>query len=135
PDPCTAAIRWRPIRPRLLQTQRRRRGRHIDRACARRVRRGEARSAGVRRAVSSGMRELHTDVLHGDEHLVALAADHPGFNDREYRKRRDTIARASVAWRRGDPVPDVPYSDDEHAVWRSILEALEPVHALRAGRT
>jgi phenylalanine-4-hydroxylase len=75
-----------------------------------------------------------TDVMHGHDHLVVLDAEHPGFHDRAYRLRRDTIARQSMAWRPGDAVPDVPYTDDEHEVWRSILAALVPVHAARAGR-
>lgn len=67
-------------------------------------------------------------------HLVELSADHPGFKDRAYRERRDTIARLSMSWRPGEPVAAVPYSDDEHAVWRMIRDALAPVHAARAGR-
>lgn len=67
-------------------------------------------------------------------HLVQLAGDHPGFLDTSYRKRRDTIARLSMAWLPGQPVPDVPYTDDEHSVWRTILAALRPLHSARAGR-
>ena len=67
-------------------------------------------------------------------HLVQLAGDHPGFLDTAYRKRRDKIARLSVMWIPGEPVPDVPYTDDEHGVWRTILDALAPLHAKRAGR-
>lgn len=67
-------------------------------------------------------------------HLVELAGDHPGFQDGAYRKRRDDIARLSLAWRRGQPIEPVPYTDEEHAVWRSIRQALAPVHAARAGR-
>ena len=67
-------------------------------------------------------------------HLVHLAGDHPGFLDSAYRQRRDTIARLSMAWTPGQPVPDVPYTEDEHGVWRTILAALAPLHAARAGR-
>lgn len=77
---------------------------------------------------------MNPDVTSPGVHLVELAGDHPGFQDREYRKRRDTIARLSMAWRPGQPVPDVPYTDDEHRVWRQILAALAPLHAKRAGR-
>lgn len=77
---------------------------------------------------------LNPDVTSPGVHLVQLAGDHPGFLDTAYRKRRDTIARLSMAWTPGLPVPDVPYSDDEHGVWRTILEALAPLHAARAGR-
>lgn len=77
---------------------------------------------------------LNPDVTSPGVHLVQLAGDHPGFLDTEYRKRRDTIARLSMAWTPGLPVPDVPYTDAEHDVWRTILAALAPLHAARAGR-
>ena len=67
-------------------------------------------------------------------HLVELAGDHPGFQDLAYRKRRDEIARLSLAWQRGHAIAPVPYTEEEHAVWRTILQALAPIHAARAGR-
>jgi phenylalanine-4-hydroxylase len=78
--------------------------------------------------------ELHPEITSSGVHLVQLAGDHPGFQDTAYRKRRDKIARLSMVWSPGQPVPDVPYTDAEHGVWRSILQALAPLHAARAGR-
>ncbi|HEU4596323.1 MAG TPA: phenylalanine 4-monooxygenase [Pyrinomonadaceae bacterium] len=60
--------------------------------------------------------------------VVRLNPDHPGFRDGEYRSRRNRIARLALAYRPGDPLPEAPYTPAEHAVWRSIREALEPRH-------
>ncbi|MFO0551660.1 MAG: phenylalanine 4-monooxygenase [Polyangiaceae bacterium] len=64
-----------------------------------------------------------------EHELVVLDQDHPGFRDAAYRARRDTIARVARAYRDGSAVPDVPYTDDEHAVWRTVQESLAPLHA------
>lgn len=68
----------------------------------------------------------------GRNALVRLDPDHPGFRDAEYRARRDQIARIALEYRTGDPVPDAPYTDEEHGVWRSIREALAPAHRSHA---
>jgi phenylalanine-4-hydroxylase len=66
--------------------------------------------------------------------LVALDADHPGFHDPEYRRRRNEIARAALEHRAGDPPPLVDYTADEHSVWREVWRHLEPLHARYACR-
>jgi phenylalanine-4-hydroxylase len=58
--------------------------------------------------------------------IVQLDPDHPGFRDEEYRARRNSIARIALEYRRGAPIPDAPYTTEEHQVWRAIREALEP---------
>lgn len=61
-------------------------------------------------------------------HLVDLDQDHPGFRDATYRARRDAIARIALEHETGDPVPDAPYTDEEHGVWSTVRETLDPLH-------
>jgi len=71
----------------------------------------------------------------GAADLVHLAPDHPGFRDEIYRRRRNEIAAAALAYRDGDPVPEIAYSEVEHDVWRRIwrhLGGLHESHACRA---
>ncbi|HWS53244.1 MAG TPA: phenylalanine 4-monooxygenase [Pyrinomonadaceae bacterium] len=64
-----------------------------------------------------------------DRHaIVQLDPDHPGFRDAEYRARRNRIARLALEHSPGGPLPEAPYTEEEHAVWRAIREALEPRH-------
>src|SRR5206468_13015154 len=72
--------------------------------------------------------------LGGENELVKLNPDHPGFRDPAYRARRDAIARLALDYREGDPPPLVAYTDQEHAVWRTVWENLEPLHRSRAIR-
>ncbi len=63
--------------------------------------------------------------------LVELDPDHPGFRDEIYRDRRNQIAKIALAYNSGNPVPEAPYIDEEHAVWTSVWEALAPLHQER----
>lgn len=60
--------------------------------------------------------------------LVQLDADHPGFHDPHYRRRRNEIARAALEHREGDAAPEIAYTDEEHSVWREVWRNLEPLH-------
>jgi phenylalanine-4-hydroxylase len=60
---------------------------------------------------------------------VELEPCHPGFSDPVYRERRNSFARVADAHRAGDPLPRVAYTVEEHAVWRTVLARLEPLHA------
>ncbi len=66
--------------------------------------------------------------------LVHLDRDHPGFRDVAYRARRNEIARQAQAYREGNPVLNVAYSEDEQAVWRTVWENLGPLHERYACR-
>src|ERR1044071_10104957 len=60
--------------------------------------------------------------------IVQLNPDHPGFRDKEYRARRNAIAQIALTYKPGDPIPSAPYTDVEHGVWRTIMDALGPAH-------
>ena len=60
--------------------------------------------------------------------IVQLDPDHPGFRDGEYRERRNQIAQIALEYRPGKPIPDAPYTAQEHEVWRIIWEAVEAAH-------
>ena len=66
--------------------------------------------------------------------VVHLGEDHPGFNDPEYRERRNTIAHASMDYKRGDPVPVIEYTEAENEVWRTVCRELPAKHAKYACR-
>lgn len=65
---------------------------------------------------------------------VVLGADHPGFHDPEYRRRRNQLAALSLDWQPGDPVPRAEYTEAEHRVWRVIARELDPLHHRHACR-
>ena len=64
--------------------------------------------------------------------IVQLDPDHPGFRDAEYRRRRNQIAQIAVMYHPGDPIPDAPYTREEHQVWATIWSALQPAHQAHA---
>ena len=85
------------------------------------------------RMVAADEREEFKDGATSDRNsIMQLDPDHPGFRDAEYRARRNRIARIALGYEPGAPVPDAPYSEDEHALWRTIRDALEPAHRAHA---
>ena len=79
--------------------------------------------------------QLYAPVTEGPDGVrVHLAADHPGADDPEYRRRRNEIAAAALAWRPGEPIPHVDYTDEEHAIWRTVARELAPKHERLACR-
>ncbi len=82
-------------------------------------------------ASASGGRLPHAG---GEHELVPLDPDHPGFKDQVYRTRRNAIAKMALEYRDGDPLPHAEYTEDEHAVWRTVWEHLAPLHERLACR-
>ncbi len=64
----------------------------------------------------------------GGEVTVHLHDGHPGADDPRYRRRRNEIAAAALAWRAGDPAPTVDYHEDEQEVWRTVCRELAGLH-------
>jgi phenylalanine-4-hydroxylase len=68
---------------------------------------------------------------------VHLADDHPGAHDPDYRRRRNEIAAGALAWKPGEPIPQVEYTESEHEIWRTVSRELALKHerlAIRAFR-
>ncbi len=78
--------------------------------------------------------QLYSPVTTDDAGAVTvhLAHDHPGANDPEYRRRRNAIAAAALAWRPGEPAPRIDYLPAEHGVWTTVFRELAPKHELYA---
>lgn len=72
--------------------------------------------------------------LQGQQDLVELDPDHPGFRDPIYRSRRMHIAQLAMQYREPAPVPEVEYTDAEQQVWRMVWKGLEPLHDRKAAR-
>jgi len=63
-----------------------------------------------------------------------LDADHPGFLDADYRKRRADIVRLAKTYRHGQIIPEIEYTETEKATWRTVyttLKKLYPTHACK----
>jgi phenylalanine-4-hydroxylase len=65
---------------------------------------------------------------------VVFAEEHPGYHDAAYRRHRATIAGAALAYRPGDPVPWIRYTDEEHDLWRTVAGELRDRHERYACR-
>ncbi|MEU9464814.1 phenylalanine 4-monooxygenase [Streptomyces sp. NPDC048312] len=59
---------------------------------------------------------------------VTFPPGHPGAGDDEYRMHRNEIAAAALAYRDGDPLPDIGYTPRDHDTWRRISAALASLH-------
>jgi len=65
----------------------------------------------------------------GKFHVVELEADHPGFNDLEYRHRRDFIALESEKYDGSvGSIPLIEYTETEKEVWRFVAGNLKKLN-------
>ncbi len=79
--------------------------------------------------------QLYSPVTARDGEVeVHLAADHPGVDDPGYRRRRNEIAAAALAWEVGTPAPEIVYAEAEQDVWRTVCRELAPKHEALACR-
>lgn len=59
--------------------------------------------------------------FHWQDAGVDLESDHPGFNDETYRKRRGELAQVAIDYRQGEPIPRIPYTEDETRTWGQVF--------------
>jgi phenylalanine-4-hydroxylase len=80
--------------------------------------------------------QLYSPVTQAEDGRVEvhLGRDHPGFNDPAYRARRNEIAAAALAWRAGEPVPHIAYTEVEDDIWRTVSRELRVKHERYACR-
>jgi len=80
--------------------------------------------------------QLYSPVTENEDGTVTveLAGDHPGACDPAYRERRNHIAARAVAWKPGEPIPRIEYTEAEHEVWRIVSRELAPKHVKYACR-
>jgi phenylalanine-4-hydroxylase len=80
--------------------------------------------------------QLYSPVTTDDSGAVTvhLAHDHPGANDPDYRRRRNQIAAAALAWRPDEPSPSIDYTPAEHEAWRTVSRELAIKHERYAVR-
>ena len=80
--------------------------------------------------------QLYSPVTQSDDGKVEvhLGKDHPGFNDPVYRERRNEIAAAAMVWEPGRPIPQVAYTEQEDAIWRTVSTELHVKHEKYAVR-
>ena len=79
----------------------------------------------------------HASDLDNCNHLMTkyepdLDMNHPGFADKEYRARRKVIAEIAFAYKYGDSIPNIPYTETENETWSRVFSTiidLIPKHA------
>ncbi|MCC3315700.1 phenylalanine 4-monooxygenase [Nocardia africana] len=74
--------------------------------------------------------QLYSPVTTGSDGdvTVHLSAEHPGVHDPEYRARRNAIAALALAYREGETLPRIDYTEEEQQVWRIVSAELTRKH-------
>ncbi|CAG0892729.1 unnamed protein product [Darwinula stevensoni] len=79
----------------------------------------------------------HVSELDNCNHILTkfepdLDYAHPGFNDKEYRRRRERIANIAFEYKHGEAIPRIQYTEEEVRTWGHVfrqIESLLPSHA------
>ncbi|MFH4979840.1 hypothetical protein AB6A40_006549 [Gnathostoma spinigerum] len=82
--------------------------------------------------VKSDLDRCALNIIHHGSQPIGLDADHPSFNDKEYRRRRMMIADIATNYKQGERIPTIKYTKDEVDTWRTIYRKLRSLHKKHA---